>query len=120
MNAIDEVLSILASSKTVLELPTATNPVATDWAVIWNTINNRAEKVPYALISGASNWVWIDNSQVEKGVGNTDLENLEVGDEVYFKKITNGGDPVTLVGHTYDGGDEELEASYTQNQAIVT
>jgi hypothetical protein len=48
----------------------------------------------------------------------SDLNILEVGDEVYFKKITNGGDPVTLIGHTYDGGDEQLFENYTQNQSI--
>lgn len=120
MNAIDEVLSILADSKTVLELPTATSPIAADWAIIWNTASGRLEKVPYSLISGASNWVWIDGSQVEKGIGNNDLTILEIGDEIYFKKITNAGDPLTLVGQTYDGGDKQLEASYTQNQAITT
>lgn len=43
---------------------------------------------------------------------------LEIGDEVYFRKITNDGDPKTLIGHTYNGGDEQLLASYTQNQSI--
>ncbi len=117
MTVLEQVLSILADSKTVLELPLATSPVAADWSMVWNTSLGRLERVPY---NGASNWVWIDGSQVEKGAGNTDRTLLEVNDEVYFKKITNSGDPLTLVGHTYDGGDKQLEASYTQNQAIVT
>jgi len=118
MAVIDEVLSILAESKSVLELPTATNPIAADWAIVWNTALGRAEKVAYSTISGATNWIWIDDSWVEKTVGNTDLTTLEANDNVYFKKITNGGDPLTLIGHTYDGGDAQLRASYTQNQVI--
>jgi len=48
----------------------------------------------------------------------SDINVLEIGDEVYFKKITNSGDPKTLIGHTYNGGDDQEFASYTQNQSI--
>jgi hypothetical protein len=60
----------------------------------------------------------VEGSQVLKLTSNDDLDVLEAGDEVYWKKIANGGDPLTLIGQTYDGGDKTLRASYTQNQAI--
>ena len=50
--------------------------------------------------------------------GKTNLKTLEIGDEVYFKKISNNGNPMTLIGHTYLGGDQELRESYQQNQTI--
>jgi len=120
MSAIDDVLSILASSKSILDLPTASNPLSTDWAVIWNNTAERAEKIRLSSISSASPWVWIENSFVVKDAGNFDNTALETNDKVYFKQISNSGDPLTLVGHTYNGGDKTLETSYTQNQAITT
>lgn len=120
MSAIDEVLSILAESKSVLDLPTATNIQGTDWAVVWNVAAGRAEKVRISSISSASPWIWIDGSFVEKDAGNVDNTALEANDVVYFKQITNAGDPITLIGHTYNGGDAQLELSYTQNQVIAT
>lgn len=121
MAIIDEVLSILANSKNVLELPTATaTPQATDWLIFWNVSAARVEKIKMTQVSGFPNWLWIDDAWVAKAVGNTDIENLEANDVVYFKPITNSGDPLTLLGYTYDGGNDQLEASYTQNQAIVT
>jgi hypothetical protein len=120
MALIDEVFSILANSKNILDLPTATNIQLTDWAVVWNVNTERAEKVRISQIPGVSAWIWIEDSFVEKGSGNLDKALLEANDIVYFKKITNAGDPITLIGHTYDGGDKQLQTSYTQNQALTT
>lgn len=119
MAAIDRVLSILANSKSILQLPTATvAPAATDWFVFWNVTTQRAEKIESTKVSGFPGWVWIDSYWVQKGSGNTDLTVLETGDEVYFRKITNGTDPITLMGQSWDGGDEQLRSNYTQNQVI--
>jgi len=122
MNAIDQVLSILAASKTILEIPTATAlPASTDWFIFWNVTAARIEKIHSTQVSGFPGWVWIDSYWVQKGSGNTDLTALEINDEVYFRKITNAGDPLTLMGQTWDGGDaaaEQLRVNYTQNQAI--
>lgn len=123
MALIDQVFSILANSKNILELPTASTASGADWAVIWNSNTNRAEKIKVSNFTGQSNWIWIDDCWVAKGAGNTDKENLEVNDVVYFKPITNGGDPLTLVGFTYTealSGDEQLIGNYSQNQAITT
>lgn len=120
MAAIDEVLSILASSKSILDLPTASNPLSTDWAVIWNNTANRAEKVRLSLISSASPWIWVEDSFIKKDSGNFDNTLLEANDVVYFKQIANAGDPITLIGHTYLGGDKTLETSYEQQQVIST
>lgn len=121
MAAIDEVLSILANSKNVLELPTATAKNGADWAIIWNVAAERAEKINVSVLTGAAGgWIWIEGSNVEKAVGNFDLTTLEVGDEVYFKKIANGSDPVTLVGWQYNGGDKTLVSGYDLIQTILT
>lgn len=63
-------------------------------------------------------WIYINDSFVEKGSGNTNQTVLETNDIVYFKKITNSGSPLTLVGQTYNGGDDQVRTSYTQNQSI--
>jgi hypothetical protein len=120
MAQIDEILSILAESKTILDLPTAANPLSTDWAIIWNNTSKRAEKVRLSSISSSSPWVWIDGSFVDKHASNFDNTILEANDIVYFKQIDNLGDPLTLIGHTYLGGDATLETSYEQNQSITT
>jgi hypothetical protein len=73
-----------------------------------------------SIIGVTLGWRWIESSNVEKDGANSNNSVLEVNDEVYFKKITNNGDPVTLVGWTYNGGDKQLITSYSQNQAIVT
>lgn len=119
MSVTDELLSILAASKNGLELPTATAPpAATDWLIFWNVNSGRFEKVQASQVTGASTWIWVEDSWIVKIGGNIDTTLLEGGDEVYFKKITNAGDPLTLLGHTYDSGDKQLRTSYTQNQAI--
>lgn len=64
-----------------------------------------------------SKWITIDDSFVEKITG-INQTILEIDDIVYFKKITNNGDPLTLVGQTYIGGNDQLRSSYTQNQSI--
>lgn len=118
MGVIDDVLSILAESKNILELPTASNPLDTDWAIIWNNNANRAEKVKLSNISSASPWKWIDGSWVVKATGNTDLAALEVSDMVFFKTIANDGDSLILVGQTYLGGDNTLRDNYEQITSI--
>ena len=123
MGVLDQILSTLANSKQVDELPTATTVLGSDWAIIWNNANQRAEKIPISTIQASTGWLWIEDSYVEKGAGNESLTTLEDGDIVYFKKITNAGDPITLVGHTYDpnavgGLDKELETSYELLQSI--
>lgn len=119
MSSWDEVLSILAKSENVLELPTAISPPApTDWMIFHNVTAQRIEKIHASQIVGASPWLWVENSFIVKDVGNTDKTLLEANDVVYFKPITNSGDPLTLVGQTYDGGDKQERTSYTQNQVI--
>ena len=122
MAIIDEVLSILAASETALELPTATSPpLATDWLMFWNVSAGRLEKIQASQVTGASTWIWIEDSWVVKDVGNTNNALLEANEIVWFKAITNGATfNETLVGFTYDGGDKDLIASYTQNQTITT
>jgi len=73
-----------------------------------------------SIIGATVGWRWIESSNVEKDGSNSNNSVLEVNDVVYFKQITNAGDPVTLVGWTYNGGDKQLISSYSQNQAIVT
>ena len=119
MSVIDEVLSILAASKSALELPTATNPpLATDWLMFWNVSAGRLEKIQASQVTGASTWIWIEDSWVVKDAGNLDTTLLEVNDVVYFKAIANAGDPLTIVGMTYTGTDKTLRSHYTQNQTI--
>ena len=122
MAVIDEVLSILASSKSILELPTATTaPAPTDWLIFWNVTSGRSEKIQASQVTGASPWIWVEGSWIVKDAGNIDKALLEVNDIVWFKPITNGATfNETLVGYTYDGGDKDLIASYTQNQTITT
>lgn len=121
MSVLSQILSILAESKKGDELPTATNLVGTDWALIWNNTNQRLEKIAVSAIQSTAGWLWIDGSFVEKGAGNTDTANLEDGDVVYFKSIANAGDPLTLVGYTLDNAaSPDVITSYTQNQAITT
>lgn len=73
-----------------------------------------------SIVGATVGWLWIESSNVEKDGSNSNNSVLEVNDVVYFKQITNSGDPVTLVGWTYNGGDKQLITSYSQNQAIVT
>jgi hypothetical protein len=109
---------IIGDALGILDLPTNSNLQGTDWAVVWSNANNRLEKVLVSTLTANLGWIWINGYYLSKGVGNVDLNALEVGDEVYYKKIDNNGDPITLVGHTYNGPDEDLESSYTQNQSI--
>lgn len=120
MATIDEVLSILLASKKILELPTASSIQSTDWLIFYNVNTAQAEKIQASQLTGAGFWLIIEGSLVIKDAGNTDITTLEINDEVYLKKITNETDPITLFGHTYIGGDKQLETSYQQNQAIVT
>lgn len=86
-----------------------------------NQITKKIKSEKLLDLSVFGNWKFIEGSFVEKAVGNLSETILEINDIVYFKKITNGADPLTLIGHTYNGGaDKTLRASYTQNQAIDT
>lgn len=120
MSIESQILSILNNSKKVMELPIAATLVGTYWMIMWNTDLNRLERIPVSAINNGAGWIWIEGSHVEKDSGNFDITALEAGDIVWFKPITNGGDPLTLEGYTYDGGDSQLIANYTQNQAITT
>jgi len=122
MAVIDEVLSILANSKNLLELPTATGePGPTDWVGFWNVTAGRYEKIQVQNLVSIGDWRWIEGSWVVKTAPNTNLTTLEANDVVWFKPITNGATfNEVLVGFTYDGGDKDLNASYTQNNTITT
>ena len=72
----------------------------------------------YNLAPTSFGMLWIEDCFVRKAFGNSNITLIEANDEVHFKKITNAGDPLMLVGQTYDGGDKQLRTSYTQNNAI--
>jgi hypothetical protein len=111
---------IITDAQEVLQLPTNTNLAVLDWIVVWSVANSRLEKLSVNSIKFSSpGWIWNVNYWMVKGTG-TNVDVLEVDDEVYFRKITNAGDPITLIGFTYNGGDEQLQTSYTQNQALTT
>lgn len=106
-------------SDTVLKLTIKQVGISVGWFiddVIYQT--GISEAVLPTSVSAFGNWKFIEGSFVEKGSGKTSTTVLEPTDDVYFKKITNAGDPLTLIGHTYDGGDTQLRTSYTQNQVI--
>lgn len=65
-------------------------------------------------------YVQVNNALIRKtgAIGAVNPAALQPTDLVLFKEITNAGDPITLFGYTYDGGDENLEASYSLNNAI--
>lgn len=119
MAAIDEVLSILAESKTVLELPTATSAAATDWAIIWNNDSNKLEKILVSNLTKTGNWLFIEGSWVEKDSGNFNISALEINDLVWFKDVLLGTVTITLLGWRYDGGDKTQKASYTKIKSIA-
>lgn len=121
MATIDQVLSVLLQSKKIMELPPASDIPSTGWMIFYNPATLQVERVQIGQLSAFGNWLFIDGSFVEKAGGNTDTTALESGDTVWFKPITNGATlNETLVGHTYDGGDTDLNGSYTQNQTITT
>lgn len=119
MAVIDEILSILANSKHINELTTASSIPANSWFVFYNPITGKAEKISSSVVTSGG-WVWIEGSNVEKLAGNNSIVTLEIGDIVWGKAITNSGDPITLMGFTYIGGDKQLATSYQQNQSITT
>lgn len=69
-----------------------------------------ADILPFAIV---------DNYMIRKADGNVS-DSLQSGDEVFFRVITNNGDPVLLIGQTYIGGDEQLRSSYEQQTTIDT
>lgn len=119
MAILDQILSILANSKHINELPTASSVPSNSWFMFFNPLTSRAEKISTSLIL-STGWIWIEGSNVQKDSGNNDITQLEINDIVWGKAITNAGDPLTLMGYTYIGGDKELLSSYQQNQAITT
>lgn len=117
--------NIILNSKQGNLVPTATDIQNIDVLYFYNSITLRTESITKAkLLEGAIGlWKYIENSFVEKGAGKVSENVLESTDVVYFKKITNGSDPLTLLGMTYDalevgGLDKQLRTSYTQTQAI--
>lgn len=117
---LESILSYLANSQEVPNLPTASSLPTTGWLIFYNNNTNQMEKISASAVSSVGGWKWIDNSWVEKTIGNTNAAALEVNDIVYFKRITNSGDPLMLIAHRYDGGDPQEEASYSLNESIQT
>ena len=72
----------------------------------------------FDLATTSYGMLWIEDCFVRKAFGNSNITIIEVNDEVHFKKIANTGDPLMLIGQTYDGGDKQLRTSYTQNNAV--
>lgn len=70
---------------------------------------NGASLAPFVSVSGAL---------LKKDAANSNSLALENGDLVLWKEITNNGEPITLFGYTYNGGDEQLETSYSLNNEI--
>jgi hypothetical protein len=67
----------------------------------------------------AKGFVFAEGCLVRKANGNLNKDLIEIGDEVYFKSITNAGDSLMLMGHTYNGGvDKQLRSSYVQNNSL--
>jgi hypothetical protein len=67
----------------------------------------------------AKGFVFAENCLVRKANGNENKDLIETGDEVYFKSITNGGEQLLLMGHTYNGNaDKQLRSSYVQNNTL--
>lgn len=120
MATIDEVLSILLESKKIEDLPTATAFSSSDWFIFYNVNTQQTEKISGAALTGQGGWLWIEGSNVQKASGNTSKTVLEINDIVWFKDIVNAGDPLTLVGFTYLGGDKTLLDSYEQTKSITT
>ena len=115
--------NIILNSKDGNQIPVAASAASADKFIFYNTTTQQTESITKSkLLEGAIGlWKYIEDSFVEKGAGNVSDNVLEVNDVVYFKKITNGATyNQTLIGHTYDGGDKDLETSYTQNQAMTT
>jgi hypothetical protein len=67
----------------------------------------------------AKGFVFAEGCLVRKANGNLNKDLIEIGDEVYFKSITNAGEPLLLMGHTYNGNvDKQLRGSYVQNNTL--
>lgn len=101
-------------AKQVIDLGTAPDTETGDNARAWagKSNSNFTE-----LYDSKTDWKFIASSFVEKGGGNSGA-GLEANDRVYFKKITNNGTPMMLIGHTYNGGDDQIRTNYTQEQTI--
>lgn len=112
---------ILQASKGILEIPLATGIQPTDLMVFFNFNTQQMESIPVSVLTGLNNWIFIEDSWVDKDTagGNVNISVLEIGDQVYYKKITNGTVPLTINGMTYIGGDKQLATSYRQDQTIT-
>lgn len=80
--------------------------------------NNAVTAADFFDLVTSYGMLWIEDCFVRKASGNVDTTLIEVNDEVHFKKITNAGGPLMLLGQTYVGGDKQIRTSYVQNNAI--
>jgi len=60
----------------------------------------------------------INGALIKRTIPNNDTNNQIPGDIMIYKEITNNGNPMVLMGHTFLGGDEQLRSSY--NKLIPT
>ena len=65
-------------------------------------------------------FVKVGESFIKKEGTNVTRIELEIGDTILWREISNNGDPIVLMGHTYIGGDQELETSYELTKVIST
>lgn len=76
------------------------------------------------IIGVPTEWITIEDSDVKKASGNTDLTLLEDGDLVRSKLIDNDGSPTMINIAQYDetagGGDKTIEDSYIQPWIVVS
>jgi hypothetical protein len=71
------------------------------------------------IIQDSYPFLTIGGDRIKKGDSNTNREIIEIGDVILYKKITNAGEPFTLFGYTYKGGDFELLTSYSLDDEIA-
>lgn len=121
--------SILTNAKTITQLTNLGDTISPNSEIAvydsGGSVTGRLTITELASIIGGVlgltlGWLFIEGSNVQKDGANSNDSVLEANDVVYFKNITNAGDPLTLVGYTYNGGDKNLLSSYTQNQVITT
>lgn len=64
-------------------------------------------------------YITIGLDRIRKEGINISRTTIEIGDTIIFKDILNAGDPITLNGATYIGGDLDLLPSYEFNKTIT-
>lgn len=111
INELDDIVSSLNNSDLIAVYKNAGTPKAT------------LEELKAFVLKEIRPFVFVEGCLVEK-VNTTDYTTIEVGDYVYFKRVNDNGDIVTLIGHTYKNtlanGDKNDKANYEQEQIITT